>query len=1172
MKNFYLTALAGLLLVTASHCKSPTEYTKGVGLYPGNPSQDYAPALIIDAKTHRNVAKGRMVYHSSAYDYNLTGQLVADGIFADRSPSYINVSTHLGDLKKREREWLFDGKTDSRYTVPGNEVYIQLDFYGRVPDFTEMHLKGIASHLPSGTGAYIIAFYGSQDGLEWKLLKKEQDLRIPGKVLSRNRKEFVFTCPVKDPGRYAFYKIVCKAPGVTEWAFAEWEFLMNNKPVDVLPSADFVSAWMSEGTDSEWLMVDFGAQVAVDSVVLHWLNKAIEGSVEFSNDKKEWTTAAVLSGEVNPIEIVRFKQPVQGRYVKLCMDKPLNNKQYILSELQVFGTGGLVPVPKDRALPKGNTLFLNGGDWRVQRSSLVPETGFVISRKGYKGSSDWPVATVPGTVLTSYVNTGAIPNPHYADNQLHISESFFQSDFWYRTVFFLPEDFNKQELFLHFEGINWKAVVFLNGRRVGFVEGAFDRAKLNITKETIPGTTNILAVRIIKNRNFGAVKEQNLQSPDQNGGILGADNPTFHASIGWDWIPTIRGRNMGIWDNVYISTSGSVSMEDTYVQTLLPLPDTTNATICLQATLKNHKNVYVSGFWKGSYGPVAFSKEITLAPEEIRTVYDTVHLQNPQLWWPNGYGKAHLYPVQMQFVMGRSISDSLSFQSGVRRMDYTVKDSVLYMYINGKRFIGRGGNWGFPEAGLNYRDREYDIAVAYHAHMNFTMIRNWVGQTGHDAFYRACDRHGIMVWQDFWLANPWDGPVPGNNRMFMENARSLVKRIRNHPCIAIYAGRNEGYPPPFLDSALQQTTADLHPDIKYISHSSADGVSGHGPYRTLPAAEYFGLSGQHTMHTERGMPNVMNYESLQRTLPEEHLWPINDLWGMHDFCLEGAQSAATFIEMTERAFGPAPDARTFTKQAQWINYDGYRALFESRSAHRQGLLLWMSHPAWPSMVWQTYDYYFDPTAAYFACKKASEPLHIQWNSLDNKIEIVNLHAGNRERLTATVQVLDTEGTVHWRKDTLLHCPEDTTLTCCLIPFPETLSDVHFIQLSLTENKKTVSENFYWRGKEAGNLKALLNLPKVRPEVYTTAKRKQGVWTLKVRLHNNTSTPCLMLHLKVTGKKSKEQILPVFYSDNFFSLMPGEKKKVTITLKDEDTQGEKPRVLIDGFNLSTRKKH
>lgn len=149
-----------------------------------------------------------------------------------------------------------------------------------------MHLKGIASHLPSGTGAYIIAFYGSQDGLEWKLLKKEQDLRIPGKVLSRNRKEFVFTCPVKDPGRYAFYKIVCKAPGVTEWAFAEWEFLMNNKPVDVLPSADFVSAWMSEGTDSEWLMVDFGAQVAVDSVVLHWLNKAIEGVWNFQTTKR----------------------------------------------------------------------------------------------------------------------------------------------------------------------------------------------------------------------------------------------------------------------------------------------------------------------------------------------------------------------------------------------------------------------------------------------------------------------------------------------------------------------------------------------------------------------------------------------------------------------------------------------------------------------------------------------------------------------------------------------------------------------------------------------------------------------------------------------------------------------------------------------------------------------
>ncbi len=102
---------------------------------------------------------------------------------------------------------------------------------------------------------------------------------------------------------------------------------------------------------------------------------------------------------------------------------------------------------------------------------------------------------------------------------------------------------------------------------------------------------------------------------------------------------------------------------------------------------------------------------------------------------------------------------------------------------------------GFGESMLRYRAREYDAAVRYHRDMNFTMIRNWVGQIGEDAFYEACDRYGIVVWQDFWLANPWDGPDPDDNDMFMRNVRDTVLRIRNHPSVGLYCGRNEGYPP-----------------------------------------------------------------------------------------------------------------------------------------------------------------------------------------------------------------------------------------------------------------------------------------------------------------------------------------------------------------------------------------
>src|SRR5699024_7645137 len=140
------------------------------------------------------------------------------------------------------------------------------------------------------------------------------------------------------------------------------------------------------------------------------------------------------------------------------------------------------------------------------------------------------------------------------------------------------------------------------------------------------------------------------------------------------------------------------------------------------------------------------------------------------------------------------------------------------------------------------------------------MIRNWVGQTGDKEFYEACDRYGIMVWQDFWLANPVDGPNPYDNEMFMENAKDFVKRIRNHPSIALYVGRNEGSPPKVLDDKIREMLPVTHPGIHYISNSAGGVVSGGGPYRALDPIEYFRSYGHDRFHSERGMPNVMNYE------------------------------------------------------------------------------------------------------------------------------------------------------------------------------------------------------------------------------------------------------------------------------------------------------------------------
>jgi hypothetical protein len=459
--------------------------------------------------------------------------------------------------------------------------------------------------------------------------------------------------------------------------------------------------------------------------------------------------------------------------------------------------------------------------------------------------------------------------------------------------------------------------------------------------------------------------------------------------------------------------------------------------------------------------------------------------------------------------------------------------------------------------------------------MNFTIMRNWVGQTGDVELYEACDRHGIMVWQDFWLANPADGPDPDDPQMFLANAQDYLRQHRSHPSLVIYCGRNEGFPPKEIDEGLRSIVKEYHPGLHYIS-SSADGcVSGHGPYRALTPKEYFTYpTGNDRFHSERGMPAVMTYESMLRTYSHDALWPQNKQWGQHDFTLSGAQAGETFNKLIADGYGEPQSAEEFARLGQFINYDGYRAMFESRSLNRKGLLLWMSHPAWPSMTWQTYDWYFEPTAAYFGCKKASEPIHIQWNPSDDSIEVVNYSGGYESNMTANARIINLDGSTVWEESITFDCSEDSTTKCIYLEFPETLDDVHFIKLNLTDvNETVISDNFYIRGKEYGNHQDLKKLGKAwvktsfEYEKSSDASSIHGSeWRGTVRLENRSKVPAVMLRLNVVGRQDGDQILPMFYEDNYFSLMPGEKKTVSLRWYDADSRGNSPKVLVTGYNL------
>ncbi len=1209
-----------LLCIMLFSCKSTGEdYTRGIGIYPGNPDEDFSPELKPDQESYRNLARLRRAWHSSSYDYNLTAQLVTDGIIATEMPAILLLETHAGTVPKNEREWVLNHVSGSGLSIDGSDAWLKLGLEGwePLPEVTRIVLNGSVIYDEEKREGYLFVVSGSMDGSAWMELARSSGPGLPGFTrgnpfagrasnesdTARPRFDFFadFMGP-RDPGEpqpsfsfsfgerpprrnlhevlsweepagYRYYRVSLQAPAAVTWTLGELEFYSGDEQIELAPSNRFRSAWMSAGEGEEWVSVDLGSPSTFDRVVLHWVRQHAGGTIQVSDDGRDWRDLARVPEGADRRQEVALDGDSGGRYVRLLLNGDGAYGRAVLSEMEVIGRGGLVPVPRPASAATAEKIPLSGGNWNIQRAPAVNAGGEAISIPGFN-SDDWLVATVPGTALVSYLNAGAIPDPDYADNQLMISESFFNSDFWYRNEFEVPQAFAGNRFFLHFDGINWKAEIYLNGSFLGNIEGAFIRGDFDITDQLRRGEANALAVRIIKNAHPGCVKEQTALSPDRNGGILGADNPTYHASVGWDWIPTIRGRNIGIWNDVCLTATGKVTLEDPFVSADLPLPDTTAADVRLEVTLNNHSEEPVSGVLSGTYGEVGFSQEVTLSGNQTKRVqldpqtHPSLRLDKPRLWWPNGYGAQNLYEVTLRFTDQKGIvSDEKQFMSGVREMSYRVIDRVLNIYVNGRRFIGQGGNWGFPESNLRYRGREYDVAVAYHADMNFTMIRNWVGQTGDDEFYEACDRHGIMVWQDFWLANPADGPDPYDPGMFLENAEDMIRRVRNHPSMAIYVGRNEGNPPEVLDTSLRALVNELHPGLEYISNSSMGVVSGGGPYRALPVQDYFLLYGRHKLHSERGMPNVMTYESLSRTLPESKLWPQNSMWGLHDYCLEGAQGAASFNEMVETAFGEAGDARTFTEWAQWINYDGYRGMFEGRSKFRKGLLLWMSHSAWPSMVWQTYDYYFEPTAAYFGCKKACEPLHIQWNPVWDSVEVVNYSAGTLEGLTARARLINMDGSVQWEQEVLLDSHEDTTLKPFKLEFPASLSAVHFVKLILEKEGKIVSENFYWRGLEEGNYRALKELPEVRLNVISTAKRRGDTWFLETILQNNTKVPALMIRLNIRGNKTGEQLLPALYSDNYMSLLPGESRTITMQVKSADARGMRPEVQVSGFNLT-----
>ena len=840
-------------------------------------------------------------------------------------------------------------------------------------------------------------------------------------------------------------------------------------------------------------------------------------------------------------------------------------------------SGGTLASAASSSLPSPVTI--NDG-WQLQDVAKVPEAGAVVASVRYKARS-WYTATVPGTVLTSLVNNGVYPEPLYGENNRpdKIPDSLSRTPYWYRTVFKVPKAYAGRHVWLNFNGINFAAQVWVNGRQVGSTKGAFGRGIFDISQDVKAGKNAVLAVLVSPQPHPGDPHEHTIRDGvGKNGGITAIDGPTFLSTIGWDWIPAIRDRDTGIWQKVFLSASGPVVIKDPLVTTDLPLPKTDSADVSVQVKVENIGDAPQNGVLKGSFGDVSFEQSTDLAPHSSKMVsFDpkttaALRVVNPKLWWPNGYGPQNLQQLHLSFEIGGKASDSRDVSFGIRKFSYSVPDSEnLTISVNGVRVFIRGGNWGLDEAMKRNPRERLEAQIRMHQLANLNLIRNWVGQSTSEDFYELCDKYGLLVWDEFFQPNPSDGPNPDDFDTYMANVREKILRFRNHASIVLWCARNEGYPPKEIDAALRTLMAELEPTRLYQANSAdGRGVNSHGPYHWRTPREFYVFD--EAFKTEIGSVSVPTLESIHGMMPEKDWETINDDWAEHDFA-RGASGGGSYPGMIAERYGKVANLADFVRKSQLANYEAFRAMYEGRNAKlfnpSTGIITWMSNPAQPSFVWQLYHHDLEPNSALFAVKKAAEPIHIQLNESNGDVEVINNLPDGLANARAHILIYNLDGSTAYQHDFDVPAAGSVATSLGVVDWPAGLSAVHFVKLELLDvGGRLVSENFYWRAlpEHQDDLKALGELPTATLDSKVVRRDVGGKSFFEVTLHNPGTQIALMTHVQLRRKGASERVLPVYYSDNYVSLVPNESRTITIETATSELKGEVGLVLVDGWNV------
>ncbi len=900
-------------------------------------------------------------------------------------------------------------------------------------------------------------------------------------------------------------------------------------------------------------------------------------------------------------------------------------------------------------------------NWTMESSLITKAGDKEIAVVNYKDDS-WYKVELPTTVLRALVKAGVYPDPHFDSNNFKIPDASdelnkrlglakyshiegvsnpFKDPWWFRTEFEIPGENADKHIWLNFDGIIYRADVWVNGHKIADkknVVGAFLRYKFDITKYVNKTGKNVLAVKIYQVDHPGnTVPGTQFEVFGQSRGY-GEDmykDATIIVSSGWDCAPVVRDRNMGIYQDVFLTYTGDVDIVDPYVNISLPDNDTTTADLTVNTELVNINDRPIKGILKGSIDlindvdfytyvkkmpgdmeTITFEKEIEIPASKTIDVsinkndFPSLSVKNPHLWWPNGYGQQYLHNLKLSFVTDGKTSDEKNTTFGIREIKSTLKEiDGTYgrvFWINGQKIFARGG-WLQPDMMFDMNKKRMYAEARLIANAGVNMVANEEIPPLPNHVVETYDKYGLMFWETLF---PCSISFPGREKfkypldadLAVRGAYDMIKRYRSHASLTLWAFANEVmlreeiYTPvrnqikelvpsaPFIPTSCIKWDVDsLTPYIKPDLPIGTTDISYPG-YNWQPNEYYYKMVlkvKDQMFRNELGVPSVPTISSikkmifnLDRVKKDYSYYPLDSSWANH-----GAWDAAgdeigyaykEYDGTIRNQYGPPESVTDYVRKAQYVNAGSYRAMYEAAN-HRmwditQGIMIWKINSIWPTILWQLYDWFLNPTAAYYFTQKALEPVHIQLNEHDFTVSIINTQYKQLNDYTASVKVLDFDLNTKWEKEKKFNMGENQYNELFKLPKITGLTPVYFVKLELKDDQgKIISDNFYWFStKQKPDFRKLSKLKPVDLAINTRLVDEKTEYLLEVTVENTSGKLAFMNRLMIIKGEGGEEVLPTIWSDNFFTLLPGEQKTLNARVVKAGLDGKKPFAVQDKY--------